>query len=312
MIRHPQARASVKQFGQFLRSGVVSAVSGLREIFGNISSLRRIAFDSKRKNHFVAANGELEAFVVSAADRTVARHVYVKRKPFDFDKFEQLMDLLPDGHNRKILIDVGANIGTICIPAVNRGYFSNAIAVEPDPLNYSLLMANIHLNRLSGKITAYNVAAGEASQENVVFELSEENHGDHRIRYDTKAGTSGEPGRKHIEIEVDALDTLAGNLNPADALIWMDTQGYEGHALKGAPRLMRNGIPSCLEFWPYGLERSGGYDLLKKCLIKGSHTHFYDLEVPGPSQELTEENLDALYDKVGLGGRNTDILVFRK
>ncbi len=33
------------------------------------------------------------------------------------------------------LIDIGANIGTICIPAVKCGLFDRAIAIEPEPLN---------------------------------------------------------------------------------------------------------------------------------------------------------------------------------
>ena len=36
----------------------------------------------------------------------------------------------------KKLYDIGANIGVTCIPAVNRGYVKQAIAVEPESENF--------------------------------------------------------------------------------------------------------------------------------------------------------------------------------
>ena len=49
-----------------------------------------------------------------------------------------------------ILLDVGANIGTVCIPMVTKGFFVRAVAFEPDRTNFRLLQKNISQNDLSG------------------------------------------------------------------------------------------------------------------------------------------------------------------
>ena len=42
-------------------------------------------------------------------------------------------------HKKMTLVDVGANIGSISIPALTRNYFSNAILFEPEIRNVTLL-----------------------------------------------------------------------------------------------------------------------------------------------------------------------------
>ncbi len=61
------------------------------------------------------------------------------------------------------------------------------------------------------------------------------------------------------------------------SLVWIDTQGHEGHVLKGATNLIasrRIRYVVC-EFWPYGLERSDGKDKIFKFLR--ACTAVYDL-----------------------------------
>ena len=64
----------------------------------------------------------------------------------------------------EILIDIGANIGPICIPAVKRNYVKQAIAIEPGPDNARLLRANVALNSLHDRIIVHECAVG-ASEE---------------------------------------------------------------------------------------------------------------------------------------------------
>jgi len=52
----------------------------------------------------------------------------------------------------------------------------------------------------------------------------------------------------------------------ASTLLWIDTQGYEGHVLQGAQRILQRPIGErpmiVLEFWPYGLDRVDGFSRL--------------------------------------------------
>ena len=57
-------------------------------------------------------------------------------------------------------IDVGANIGQICIPGLQQGIFMPALAIEPDPLNFDCLTINSHLGGVSQQIQLIHAAVG--------------------------------------------------------------------------------------------------------------------------------------------------------
>jgi hypothetical protein len=132
------------------------------------------------------------------------------------------------------------------------------------------------------------------------------NWGDHRISTSVRSdGRYGEAGRKQIEvpsIKIDSLFDLKGN--PA-LLLWMDIQGYEGHALQGAQQLFAEMPPLVLEFWPYGMLRSDSFSALcRSTLYKG----FFDLGKPTQPLKKMDE-LQTLFHELGRDGQFTDILV---
>jgi len=160
------------------------------------------------------------------------------------------------------IIDVGANIGLTSIPLVrSRGI--RCFAIEADPENFRLLQRNILGNGVESKVSALNVAAFSHAT-TVEFELSRDNLGDHRIR---NAGDHGrridafnETNRRVIKIPADTLDNLLGEELPTMArpiTMKIDIQGAEVQAFAGAPRLLSQLDYLIVEFWPYGLERSG-------------------------------------------------------
>ena len=82
----------------------------------------------------------------------------------------------------KNLYDIGANIGSICIPAVKRNLVETAFAVEPVSKNFQLLRINVILNNLDEKIKPFNFALSSEDDQNLDMELASDNSGDHRIR----------------------------------------------------------------------------------------------------------------------------------
>jgi FkbM family methyltransferase len=170
----------------------------------------------------------------------------------------------------ELFIDVGANIGTSCIPAVARGYAKRAIAIEPEPHNCRLLRANIALNGLDNRITVHESACGIQDNETLELALSDEdNIGDHQIRPD-----GGNGGRKTVKIQSNTLDTSCPDVCDG-TLIWMDTQGYEGYVLAGAARWLGAGAPLVMEFAPYLMERNQSFELMKNALAQ--YASFHDL-----------------------------------
>ena len=109
-----------------------------------------------------------------------------------------------------------------------------------------------------------------------------------------------------------ALDHYEDYVHKKDFLIWMDTQGFEGYVLKGANNLLKFRMPMVLEFWPYGLKRSGCYDLLFECLVNTKYEFFINLDKDEKIKiPLTKGNLVILSESLqSPGGEDfTDILV---
>lgn len=259
---------------------------------------RTLMFDLHSADSLVVFNGKPERFIVAASDKIIGKRTFVNELPFEFEQLHQVRELLGQTHKRTVFIDIGANIGTVCIAAIKRGLFERAIAIEPEPRNFSLLMANIHLNNLAQKISAHNIAFGEHDNQTLNFELSKYNFGDHRVRLNNEAGYFDEINRDIIRVRSETFDSVIEITEPDTALIWIDTQGFEGYVLSGASKALSHCIPICLEFWPYGLDRAGCYAKLKSALLGSCYKFFYDLAEPTKQVPLSVESLDALYKKL--------------
>lgn len=247
--------------------------------------LRRAAYDAMPVPYLVA--GHPEHFVVSTADKVIGREVFLHGE-FDFAKLQTALAILArEGHPAPThLIDVGANIGTITIPALKRGLIQTATAIEPHPHNLRLLRANIALNGLEDRVTVLAQAVGDRSGVTLHLHESATNSGNHSI------GAEGIPVSSS---KLDDLDLLA-----AHSLLWMDIEGYEGHALKGASRMLAAGIAVVCEFNPTFLEQSEGMTAFSQSL---QGYRIFDLENPN-----TETSLPALSQLLSGGNHYTDIL----
>jgi FkbM family methyltransferase len=167
-----------------------------------------------------------------------------------------------------------------------------------------------------------NIRAAASDVDGVgLLELSPDNFGDHRVRSAEIGDGSGlydEKNRSVSETRLMRIDTLLEEygLAPQDlGLVWIDTQGHEGHALAGAQQLISAKVPIVAEFWPYGLQRSGGYELLRRSLERAAG--IYDLEKfkqDGDKTRLDVEDLDRMFSDI-LDGESesrasfTDIVV---
>lgn len=260
---------------------------------------RRLLWDTAPPDALLLSEGLREKFLVAAGDQTIGRAVYLSRLPFDFEKLEAVVALLKD-RNLTRLVDVGANIGTICIPAVKRGLFDSAVAIEPEPRNFALLTANVAINGLAGRIETHNLALGENDDETLIFELSQTNFGDHRARYDASHNL-----RQAIQVPSQSFDRVVADVS--NTLVWMDTQGFEGHVLAGGTRALASQPPLVIEFWPDALQRSGGMPKLKRALA--GYASMRDLNVlEDTTKPFSERALDDLAARLGGGEAQTDLL----
>lgn len=227
----------------------------------------------------------------------------------------------------RLFVDIGANIGTHLLRAVRDGTFTEGVGVEMDAANFRLLTCNVVLNDRQRQVRLYNVAVSDRVG-TVTMEQSTDNYGDHRVRPAGDGGIGskvvrvdrgGEVFAEHLrqtrQVETLTLDTLeatGGFTCDRQTLIWIDTQGHEGHVLDGGQGIFdREDRPFVVvEFWPYGLERSGGrtrlFQFLERC--RG----VYDMSATGwqSGGPVSLADVERLYDSMLLesSAPHTDLL----
>ncbi len=200
--------------------------------------------------------------LVFAADSVIGRSLATAGH-FGEDKIDEVSAAVSRlGLKLRCFVDIGANIGTHAIHAIDSGHFDQAIAVEADPDNFMLLKANVALRGHGARTRLIHCALSD-SIGTVELELGPANFGDHRVRVPgvMQARDLGESARRTVSVPANTFDSLFANepMKWREALVWMDTQGHEGHILAGARATLVAHAPAVvMEFWPYGLQRAGG------------------------------------------------------
>lgn len=259
----------------------------------------------------VTVNTPQGRLTVSCRDRVIGWGIYVYRQ-HEYELAQRVMAFLreidPDRfRGRGTVLDVGANVGVIGIGLLLKGFFARCLAVEPEPLNFSLLAHNVRQNGLEDRFVCVQQAASAEPGE-LNFELSDTNFGDHRVRTGPPAAGGdkyGETGRTVIRVPANPLDRILADAPPEFAgpieLAWIDVQGYEAGVLRGGAALFSRGVPAVLEVWPYGLRRAGTSDE-EFCELAGRYwRHYYDFSEPAVRRRDAAE-LPALLRELGAAG----------
>lgn len=247
--------------------------------------LRRAAYDAMPVPYLVT--GHPEHFVIETKDKGTGRMLFMTGEQ-DFWRLQVALTILQreGAPQPSHLIDVGANIGTIVIPAIRRGLLKTGTAIEAHPNNVRLLRANIALNSVDDLVTVLSLAIGNESGKQIYLREVGDDSSTHSIDDDG------------IPVHSSRLDDLTF---PAHSLLWMDIEGYEGHALMGAERLLAAGTPAVCEFNSIYLDESNGFAFFKKALMD---RQIFDLRTP----EAGALQLETLLRKYQGGDDFTDII----
>lgn len=151
------------------------------------------------------------------------------------------------------VVDIGANIGYFTVLFSQLvGSHGKVYGFEPETNNFSLLNANVLLNKLDN-VTIENLALSDDEREYCLY-LSPQNKGDHRISFTA--------GRDTQNVTSTSLDRYFFANDEKIQLIKSDTQGHELHVLKGMVNVIkrnRDHLCCLLEYSP-GLLLSGDGD----------------------------------------------------
>jgi FkbM family methyltransferase len=153
-------------------------------------------------------------------------------------------------------IDIGANIGMTTIPVAQNERVS-CLAIEPEPVNFKHLSANVAMHCPHGNVELRRLAIYTQSQA-IQMEIATENLGDHRLQ--TRPDVVPGNGSKRPTITVDAapLDSIAGNRRGRLA-VKIDTQGAEPFVIASGRETLSRANLIIIEFAPYLMARLGSH-----------------------------------------------------
>ena len=168
----------------------------------------------------VLVDGEHGPMLGAAGDRAIMRS-YLRDHRWSPELRTPIMQALRHGGQ---FVDVGANIGLVALD-VARMPGVTVHALEPDEENFSFLLANIAMHRLTN-VRALQCAAWHRHEE-LTFTRNAYNSGDHHLAGATEAG---------LKVRAAPLDSLEVGAGPL--VVKIDTQGAEPAVLQGAQALL--------------------------------------------------------------------------
>jgi FkbM family methyltransferase len=207
----------------------------------------------KKLNRREIHTRKFEKYVIPLSDESLGKHLYINGQ-FDIEKLIKVKNLI--NLNERTLIDVGANIGPICIPAVQRNIVRNAIAIEPDKISFEFLNRNLSLNKID-RIKVLNVIAGSEDRTET-FGSKRINLGDSKVLNEKNKFEFSET----YSVGMITLNSLVQGVDPDKYLIWMDVQGFEPYVIEGASKFTAVKTPMVVEIFPLGISDYTNFEKL--------------------------------------------------
>jgi FkbM family methyltransferase len=211
-------------------------------------------------------------FVLPSDDATVLEKLFVAGSRSDLVVLARAVEVTARGG---VFVDVGANLGSTTLAALRLHGFTRAVALEPDPLNARYLRALVAVNGLEGSVAVVEAAVADHEGQ-LPFEARERTASGRR----SGSGGLGEDGT--VLVQAASLDALAdrGVYEPGEVgLLWMDAQGAEAMALRGASQLLDAGVPVVTAVRAKRLERLGELESFMQIVTERFAT-FVDLRIP--------------------------------
>ena len=170
-----------------------------------------------------------------------------------------------------VILDIGSNMGTVCLPVAQRLPDYTVAAFEPLPAMQEILLQNIQLNNITN-IQTYNHALGDSYR---VMQIQEPlynqaaNIGAFSLNPAVWENSDISVGHgKEIAIEIKPLDSMI--FYDPICCIKLDVEGYELSVLKGAVETLRvhDFPPIIYELWGYNAWWNNEAKLLRDWLVE--------------------------------------------
>ena len=275
---------------------IIGSIKILIFLKNKIRRIRKIEFEYFSKKYKLYADKYF--FIIFGKDKFISRETYING-PHDYNLFKKSKVLL--GKKIKYLIDVGANIGTFCIPPIKDGIIDKCIAIEPVNKVYKILNTNVVLNEIEKKIVTYNFVISDNVKESRSLSLNENNYGDNKFRINKHKKN------KRNDFKIVKLNNFIRYFDLKKLLIKIDVQGFEDKVLISGDKFLLKKVPFIIEF---------DYDFLKKKksekiirLIKKKYNYISLLDDKSPKKEKIE-NIEKFFKKTKNRIKHFNCLIF--
>jgi FkbM family methyltransferase len=190
-----------------------------------------------------------------------------------------LMRSIPAG---SMVLDIGANIGSVCIPLAKRRSDIRFICLEASPFVFNYLTKNVQQNGLAAQITCINKAVTAEDGQTLPFYSAPEHFG--------KGSLSPVYTTEPVMVEGTTIDTLLQSLQIQQVgFIKADIEGFECMAFKGSQGLLsKPDAPAMLfEFVDWAEENAGLQPGTAQELVAGYGYELFILHSNNSLQKLT-------------------------
>jgi len=261
-----------------------------------IRRIRKIEFEYFSGKYKLYSNKYF--FILFGKDKYISRETYING-PHDYDLLKKSKILL--SKKIKYLIDIGANIGTFCIPPIKDGIINKCIAIEPVHKINKILNTNIILNEIEKKIDTYNYVISDNTKENLSLSFDKNNYGDNKFKTNRS-----KKKKKHI-FKIVKLNHFINHFDLKKLLIKIDVQGFEDRVLISGDKFLVKKVPLIIEFDYDFLKKKNSKKIIK--LIKKNYDYISLLDSRKPEKEKIE-NIEKFFNKSNKKLKHFNCLIF--
>jgi FkbM family methyltransferase len=214
-----------------------------------------------------------------------------------------------------ILVDIGANMGLYTVVSMHHlDAGGRIVAFEPFPASYEILQKNVAANQTDGRacprVDVFNLAAAPESAR-MDLRLNPENRADNRMYRGSYQGKLEDWDT--LPVEGRPVDDVLAELGIQEVnFVKIDIQGYEQNAISGFRKTLARSQNVILlsEFWPKGLQESGGSATEYLQMLTDLGFSLYTLNERPHGTVTPLEDWDALITSLS-GRKYTDIVGFK-
>lgn len=184
-----------------------------------------------------------------------------------------------------LVFDIGANIGAFTIAAGTKVPDCTVISLEPEPVTYSQLSANVELNDLDDRVMCRQIAVSGEIGRDTLHVAGVRNQGAHSL------ARTFHHGDETVDVQTTTVDALSEEYGTPD-VIKIDVEGAEAAVLRGMEETIRQGVKLQIDVHEYEMDAMGedATPLVKRLF---NHGEMHEIDQTGRGLVVNPDDVEA-------------------